>query len=363
MTLRTPRHALPYIQSAQAQKHITHNEALQSLDAAINCAVLGRHFNTPPTSPSLGDCCIVGETPGDAFAGRAGQLAAFNNGAWTFHPVFAGYIIFDLSESAPFVFDGTQWTAFAQAGQSDTLGVNTAADSVNRLAVKSSAILMSADEHVSGDVRLNINRAGPNDTASIIFQTEYTGLVETGLMGDGHYRIKVSPDGAAFRSAFEINPATGHVGLGTSPNYALDILETLDGGISYQRLLNPSTEASSGAAMSIQAGNGQSTTFLQYASGAAYFYSTSATVFYQNVGPSASQRFFSNSSEVLRLSEARSEVFLPFKLAGSTLASLPSAQTAQAGALMFVADGADGPALVFSDGSEWRYVKSNAPVS
>ena len=45
--------SLPYLQPAQAQKHVTHNEALQLLDVLVQMAVIARSLSLPPTSPCL----------------------------------------------------------------------------------------------------------------------------------------------------------------------------------------------------------------------------------------------------------------------------------------------------------------------
>jgi Protein of unknown function (DUF2793) len=39
---------LPFIVAAQAQKHVTHNEALRALDAVVQLAVLDRDLAAPP---------------------------------------------------------------------------------------------------------------------------------------------------------------------------------------------------------------------------------------------------------------------------------------------------------------------------
>ena len=46
---------LPYILTAQAQKHVTHNEALRLLDGLVQLSVLDRNLNSPPGSPADGD--------------------------------------------------------------------------------------------------------------------------------------------------------------------------------------------------------------------------------------------------------------------------------------------------------------------
>ena len=55
-----PNLALPYIMPSQAQKHVTHNEALQILDALVQLSLKSRRFSTPPDEPSEGDRYLVG---------------------------------------------------------------------------------------------------------------------------------------------------------------------------------------------------------------------------------------------------------------------------------------------------------------
>ncbi|WP_313530903.1 DUF2793 domain-containing protein, partial [Shinella sp.] len=45
---------LPYILPSQAQKHVTHNEAIKALDAVVQLAVTSRSVATPPPSPAAG---------------------------------------------------------------------------------------------------------------------------------------------------------------------------------------------------------------------------------------------------------------------------------------------------------------------
>ena len=50
---------LPYLLASQAQKHVTHNEALRLLDGIVQLSVLDRHLTAPPASPDDGDRYIV----------------------------------------------------------------------------------------------------------------------------------------------------------------------------------------------------------------------------------------------------------------------------------------------------------------
>ena len=81
----TPNLGLPLLAAAQAQKHVTHNEALLALDALVQCAVLDRDLGAPPSTPAEGDRYIVASSPSGAWAGHPGEVAAFAAGAWSFH--------------------------------------------------------------------------------------------------------------------------------------------------------------------------------------------------------------------------------------------------------------------------------------
>jgi hypothetical protein len=60
---------LPYLAAAQAQKHVTHNEALRLLDGLVQLAVLDRTRTAPPTSPADGDRHIVASGATGLWAG------------------------------------------------------------------------------------------------------------------------------------------------------------------------------------------------------------------------------------------------------------------------------------------------------
>lgn len=47
----SPNLLLPYLADTQAQKHVTHNDALRILDALVLLSVKTFQNNTPPGSP------------------------------------------------------------------------------------------------------------------------------------------------------------------------------------------------------------------------------------------------------------------------------------------------------------------------
>ena len=67
---QTPILALPYILPAQAQKHVSHNEALRLLDMLVQLAVQDRTRTSPPDHPTLGDRHITAMTGVDALRRR-----------------------------------------------------------------------------------------------------------------------------------------------------------------------------------------------------------------------------------------------------------------------------------------------------
>jgi hypothetical protein len=78
----TPRLALPVIEAAQAQKHVTHNEALVLLDALTQLTVESRTLTAPPGSPADGACYIPAAGATGAWSGWSGQIAAYSGGGW-----------------------------------------------------------------------------------------------------------------------------------------------------------------------------------------------------------------------------------------------------------------------------------------
>jgi len=205
---------LPYIEAAQAQKHVTHNEALRTLDSVVQLAVLDTDLAAPPASPVEGARYIVATSASGAWAGQAGRIAAWQDGAWAFHVPREGWLAWVADEDKLYVHDGAAWVLFAggaSVNPAPLVGVNTTADATNRLAVKSDAALFSHDDVTpgSGDMRAKINKSAAARTASLLFQDGFSGRAEVGLTGDDDFHFKVSADGATFKEAIVLDRATG----------------------------------------------------------------------------------------------------------------------------------------------------------
>lgn len=123
MSETTPLLALPLLAAAQAQKHVTHNEALILLDAATQLAVLDRTRTAPPASPLPGDRHLVAAGASGAFAGHEGEIALYDSG-WRFLAPRAGWRAYVAAEARSLLFDGTAWRealAFTASGATATL--------------------------------------------------------------------------------------------------------------------------------------------------------------------------------------------------------------------------------------------------
>jgi len=100
---------LPYILAAQAQKHVTHNEALRLLDGLVQLSVLDRDLTAPPGSPNDGDRYIVASGGTGDWAGWDLNVALFTDGAWLRHPPRTGWRAWVEDEGLVLVYDGTGW--------------------------------------------------------------------------------------------------------------------------------------------------------------------------------------------------------------------------------------------------------------
>lgn len=205
----TPRLALPLLQPSQAQKHVTHNEALLRLDALAQLSVEELDVLDPPASPAEGEAYGLGADPTGEWSGQGGALAVRQNGAWRFYTPRVGLRVWNQAMDELRAYDGSGWRrAQSDPDQLARLGISTTADNTNRLAVRSSASLLT---HDGGGHQLKVNKAASGDTASLLFQSNWNGHAEMGLAGSTDFSIKVSDDGSTWTEALIFAGATGHV--------------------------------------------------------------------------------------------------------------------------------------------------------
>ena len=209
----SPLLALPYLASAQAQKHVTHNEALSLIDGLLHLSVVSRILATPPAVVIDGDRYLIAASPTGDWAGQAGQVALRMEGTWRFLSPRKGWRLWVEAENILLVFDGTIWSGSSTPTQLQNLtllGVNATADATNKLAVSSSSVLFN---HVGAGIQFKVNKNAAANTASLLFQDNFSGRAEVGLTGDDNLHFKVSADGSTFFESLIVSGASGLVTL------------------------------------------------------------------------------------------------------------------------------------------------------
>lgn len=120
----TSQFELPLLSAAQAQKHVTMNEALAVIDAVSQLRFLSATISTPPVTPTDGDAYIVAPGATGAWASQEGKLAIAANGGWRFVQPKSGWQAFNVETGTNQLFDGTDWLesslAATQNGASTT---------------------------------------------------------------------------------------------------------------------------------------------------------------------------------------------------------------------------------------------------
>ena len=207
MSDRTPNLQLPLIAPSQAQKHVTHNEAILRLDSLTQLVIEDVDRDTPPVAVAEGLVYGIGSAPTGAWSANAGDLAIFANNGWDYLTPSIGWRGFVKETGDVRLWDGSAWITgtATELAQLTGLGIATDPDDTNRLSVESPASLFS---HAGNDHRIVVNKAGETDTASLLYQSNWTGHAEIGLTGSDDLSIKVSPDGTTFQEALRFDSAT-----------------------------------------------------------------------------------------------------------------------------------------------------------
>ena len=215
---------LPYILAAQAQKHVTHNEALRLLDGLVQLAVIDRDLTSPPASPADGDRYIVGSGATGDWTGWDLNVALWTDGAWLRLPPRAGWRAWVEAEALLLAYDGAGWvgTTPSELQNLALLGVGTAADAANPFSAKLNAALWTAKtvaEGGTGDLFYTMNKEAAADDLGLTLQTGFVTKALLGLFGSDRLRLAVSADGSTFFDGLSIDNATGIVDQPRLPRF------------------------------------------------------------------------------------------------------------------------------------------------
>jgi hypothetical protein len=220
---------LPFIVAAQAQKHVTHNEALRALDAIVQLMVLDKDLGAPPGAPAEGDRYIVAAGATGAWATHDGRIAAWQDGAWSFYTPQEGWLVWIADEDKLYAWTSTAWAPLP-VGQLAVSSVTFPPLRVERVTGVTSTIpgaqqLMAT---TSGDMvdgfGVNLNFA-IRDDANAINEIGSLAFVRSGADNSGRFQIQPYNAGV-IATRFEIAPG-GNVyfpGIGTTASAANAVL-------------------------------------------------------------------------------------------------------------------------------------------
>lgn len=122
MAEQSPRLQLPYIRTSQAQKEVTHNEALNRLDGLVQAVAEDKDLTAPPVSPGEGQVWIVAAGATGDWAGHGGKLAQFIGGAWFFQAPAEGFRMWLRDEGLEARYTGSAWVAGEMQATQVTIG-------------------------------------------------------------------------------------------------------------------------------------------------------------------------------------------------------------------------------------------------
>lgn len=229
------------VEQSQAQKEVTINEAITALEALQNRGIEDKDLSSPPVSPSDGDVYIIATSATGDWLGHENDIAYYSS-SWKFVSPNEGLLMWMKDENSLYYFDGSGWQAFSSGSdEMDKLGINATADTTNKLSVESEAVLFS---HDGDDIRAKLNKNSTSDTASFLFQNNFSGRAEFGLIGDDNFTLKVSGDGTTFTESFVVDNSSGEVEFKEGISFGSDALADYETG-SWTPVLSGETTAGS----------------------------------------------------------------------------------------------------------------------
>jgi hypothetical protein len=265
MSENSPNLALPFLLAAQAQKHVTVNEALRILDGLVQLSVLEARAS-PPGSPVAGTRYLVTATATGAWAGWEGSIALFDDNAWRRLIPQEGWLLWNVAASEFQRFDGSD-VGHARGGRGR--GLRLGRDRGAGRGDAGGRDQPACGRGAGGAADACRRRAPAEDQQGrggrdrlVLFQSDWSGRAEMGLAGEDDFSFKVSPDGAAWHTALTIAAADGIPDLRAGA--------TIGGSLAYRRanILGPVSQAGgvpTGAV--IESGSNSNGSYVRFADG------------------------------------------------------------------------------------------------
>lgn len=109
MSETSDRLGLPFLAAGQAQKEVTHNEALALVDMLVQPVVRSLAPASVPSSPAEGECWVVGPAATGAWSGHEGELACWTGGGWRFAAMLEGMRVWSVADGLFARRTATDW--------------------------------------------------------------------------------------------------------------------------------------------------------------------------------------------------------------------------------------------------------------
>lgn len=214
MTDNSPNLDLHYLLASQAQKHVTFNELINKIDALLMLSVNSHTLDVPPSNPTEGNSYIVPPSATGVWQNQISKIAIWQNLGWSFISPNNGFLAFSKQDGELYLYNNG-WNKLSNVIEQQTqisslsqLAVGTAPSATNPLSVKANSVLFSAkysSDSGDGNLRIKINKELDSNIASFIFQKNWSGFAEFGLLGDNYFGIKTSSDGSNWINPFKID--------------------------------------------------------------------------------------------------------------------------------------------------------------
>ena len=199
----TPRLTLPAIEAAQAQKHVTHNEALTLLDCLTQLTTESRSLTAPPASPADGAGYIPATGATGAWTGWDNQLAVFSGGGWLRLAPVPGLKAWVRDERLTLTYEDSVWR--------DGVALTAHGGRVT-LRAKEEDVTLTGAYVETADAAFIPNRAIVLGVAS------RTTLAVTGATS---YGVGTAANSTQFGDLLSVAPGSTNVGvIGPTANYA-----------------------------------------------------------------------------------------------------------------------------------------------
>lgn len=229
MSEHTPNLSLPLLMPSQAQKHVTHNEALCMLDMLCQLSAKDVHVDNAPITPAQGDVYLLGSAPTGDWNGQAHAIAAYDGVGWRFVTPRTGWRAFVESSGGRLMyFNGANWVALEAAGggggsgdgggtfdgEVAALGIGTPADPATPFLAELNTGRFTAraqNDGGTGSMTLALNKTGAGSDVGIVFEDDATPFARLGRFASPTTDLAVSADGTNFLTAFAIDPLNGSV--------------------------------------------------------------------------------------------------------------------------------------------------------